>query len=72
MHDLRIGAIRDRSRREQRFRLPLRQVRQEARNHFWNSAGGSTRRIKSASIKLGEKKSAPSGSQRAGMPASLP
>ena len=34
-------------------------------------SGDNTRRIKSASIKLGEKKSAPSGSHAAGMPTSL-
>ena len=40
-------------------------------NHARNSAGGSTRRIRSASQRLGEKKSAPSGSQRAGASASF-
>ena len=35
-------------------------------NHAANSVAGNTRRIRSASISAGEKKSAPPGSQAAG------
>ena len=46
------------------FGSPRARSGQEPRSQSRNSAGGSTRRIRSASTRLGEKKSVPPGSQR--------
>ena len=53
------------------FGSPFAAPGRNSANHVRNSAGGSTRRIRSASIRLGEKKSAPPGSHAAGTSASL-
>ena len=49
------------------FGSPRSKPGRKRRNQIGNSSGDSTRRIRSASIRLGEKKSVPPGSQAAGI-----
>jgi hypothetical protein len=71
MHQLRVAAVRHLRRRKKRLRVAILQAGRKRRNRVWNGFGGITWRIRSASIRLGEKKSVPSGSRAAGIAASL-
>ncbi len=72
MHELRVGAVGHGGRLKSARGSPCFASGRNRANQARNSGVGKTRRMRSASIKLGEKKSAPPGSHAAGMPASDP